>query len=123
MEHEKFLNKKQENTMKNKLTKTQIAKFISKIEYAFETLRDRGYICEHNFWCCQSCGWAALDDEAAKKAVFYHAQDMDDIKKFGTCHLCWSGDGEEILSALEEAGLGVTWDGTEDQRFCVRLQD
>jgi hypothetical protein len=51
---------------------------------AFAELRKNGYFAKQNFLCCQSCGWAALSDEEAKNAVFYHNQDYRDFKKIAT---------------------------------------
>jgi hypothetical protein len=51
---------------------------------AFAELRKNGYFAKQNFLCCQSCGWAALSDEEAKNAVFYHNQDYRDLKKVTT---------------------------------------
>lgn len=69
--------------------------------------------------CCQSCGWAAMEDTEAKKAVFYHHQDAPDIKKWGEVYLCWAGDGIEIVTLAKASGLGVVWNGTKETRIKV----
>jgi hypothetical protein len=69
--------------------------------------------------CCQSCGWSALSDEEAKKAVFYHNQDYIDLKNGDDLYLAWSGDGEFICDTLESFGMKVKWDGDNSDRIMV----
>jgi hypothetical protein len=90
-----------------------------KISQAFATLHKDGYFARQNFQCCQTCGWAAVPHDKAKRAVFYHAQDADNLKETGTCHLAWDGDGEQIVKHLTAAGLKVEWDGSEGHRMFV----
>lgn len=98
----------------------------NRVRDSFKALRKLGYFCRMNFWCCQSCGWAAMTDEQSKKAVFYHNQDHDgawnewnDLTEYGI-HLAWSGDGNEICKVLREHGLAVEWDGSEDHRILIK---
>ena len=88
---------------------------------AFRELRKLGYVAKQNFWCCQSCGWAALSEDEAKKAVFYHAQDASQLNSTGTCHLAWSGDGNEIVRILNENGVKTNWDGSENKRIEIDI--
>ena len=103
-----------------KLTSEQVKEFKGKIGNAFRELRKRGYFARKNFWCCQSCAWAAVP-EGAEKVVFYHGQDNDDIPS-GKIHLAWDGSGAEIKMVLENAGLYVEWNGKEDTRIVVKYQ-
>lgn len=95
----------------------------SKLTAAFKELRKLGYFARQNFLCCSSCGWAAIPDEKSEKAVFYHAQDNDDLKKTGTCYLAWSGNGNEICDVLRKHGIKVEWDGLESKRIHININD
>lgn len=97
-----------------------ISETKKKLNAAFRALRKVGYTAKQNFWCCQNCAWHALTDEEADKAVFYHQQDNDTFKETGECYLAWSGNGAEIVGILEEAGLTVTWNGSDTQRIMVK---
>lgn len=90
-----------------------------RLNAAFRKLRKAGYFAKQNFWCCQSCGWAAMTDEQRNKAVFYHAQDNDSKKEGRPFHLAWSGDGNEICNILRGEGITVEWEGSPDKRICV----
>jgi hypothetical protein len=102
---------------------TQFRALLTK---GFGIIRARGYEAHEKFWCCQSCGCAALP-EGTKNYVFYHEQDEERIReaeKRGLrpdTHLAWGGDGEEIRKAFLEAGLAVTWGGDENTRILVSL--
>lgn len=92
------------------------------VNKAFRELRKLGYVAYQNFWCCSNCAWSALNDEEAKKAVFYHSQDNDTMLKMGKLWLSWSGDGEEICKVLRDCGLkSVEWDGSENKRILIDL--
>lgn len=86
---------------------------------AFRALSKAGYFAKQNFLCCQTCGWAAMTEEQAKKAVFYHAQDNDDKKDNRPFHLAWAGDGNEICKILNANNVKTDWDGSDDKRICV----
>lgn len=86
---------------------------------AFAELRKKGYFAKQNFMCCQSCGWAALTDEQAKNAVFYHNQDYRDLKYGDDLYLAWSGDGYFIARTLESFGMKVKWEGDSHDRIMV----
>jgi hypothetical protein len=87
-----------------------------KINKAFRALRKAGYVAHQNWQCCQSCGCAALPD-GCKKYVFYHSQDADNLRKRGSVHLAWDGDGTEIATILQKNGLKVNWNGSRDKRM------
>jgi hypothetical protein len=93
----------------------------SNITKAFEALRKKGYFARQNFLCCQSCAWSAMTDEQAEKTVFYHQQDADDLRERGTCHLAWSGNGQEIVDVLKENGVEVDWDGSDSTRIKITV--
>ncbi len=51
-----------------------------KLEAAFTELRGKGFEAHARFWCCQSCGCAALEEDVPKY-IFWH--DQDDVRAFG----------------------------------------
>jgi hypothetical protein len=93
----------------------------SNLTKAFKALRKKGYFARQNFWCCQSCAWSAMTDEQANKTVFYHRQDADDLRDSGTCHLAWSGNGQEIVDVLKENGVEVDWNGGDGTRIKITV--
>jgi serine/threonine protein phosphatase PrpC len=103
---------------------------ITQVDNAFSKLRAAGYFAEQNFYCCQSCAWSAIPEDASNKVVFYHAQD-DEYAWFNTntmeesnillnkLYLAWAGDCNEIRSILESEGLTVDHNGSEDKRIVI----
>lgn len=98
------------------------ARLSSAVERAFNRLRINGYRCEQNWQCCRSCGWAAIPDEDASHAVWYHSQDRDHGLNTGELWFVWDGDPGAIREAFEAEGLSVTHDGTHAQRIMVKLE-
>jgi hypothetical protein len=95
--------------------------FRAPIKHAFEELTALGYFAKENHTCCQSCGWAEAP-EGAEKVVFYHNQDLDNLKDDGGCYLSWAGNGKEIVDVLEKHGLVVKWNGNDGTRIHMQLQ-
>lgn len=92
-----------------------------KLKVAFEALQSAGYFAKQNFQCCSSCGWAAISKKEAKKAVFYHMQDNDDLKEKGYCYLTWSGKGSEIVEILNDNGIKTEWNGNKKTRIKILI--
>ena len=88
---------------------------------AFKELRKLGYFARQNFWCCQSCAWSAMNDEEAKKTVFYHRQDAYNLKEDGNCYLAWSGNGKEIVSVFNKHGIETDWDESPNTRIKITI--
>jgi len=86
---------------------------------AFKELRKFGYFARQNFMCCQTCGWHAIPEGKADKAVFFHQQDNDSKKKGISFCLAWSGDGQQICDILNRNGVETKWDGTQNTRIEV----
>lgn len=86
---------------------------------AFSELRKKGYFARQNFMCCQSCGWAAVPTEYGDRAVFYHGQDREDLKKGRDLYLAWAGNGQEIVKIFEKYGFSVDWNGDSNTRIKV----
>lgn len=93
----------------------------SKITKAFRELRKLGYFARQNFWCCQSCAWAAIPKSRAGRTVFYHQQDAQHLRSRGECHLAWAGDGTAIVEVLKRHDLQVEWEGSKDERILIKL--
>ena len=91
----------------------------------FKSFRANGFKARQNFTCCQSCGWAEMEDIAGdnENIVFYHNQDNDafgsDGYLEGTIYLAWNGDGSKIKQIAEDFGYTVDWDGTEGKRIGI----
>lgn len=96
--------------------------FKNHIRKAFGELKKHGYTTEMNFLCCQSCGWNALGEEEAKKAVFYHNQDEEDLRESQSVYLAWSGDGHFITSILSKY-VTVDWDGDYNKRIFIKAKE
>jgi hypothetical protein len=44
------------------------------------------------------------------------------MRKGEDLHLCWAGDGQEIVDVLKNYGLDVEWEGTNNRRIMVKNQ-
>lgn len=107
------------------------------LEQAFINLRKNGYIALHKYWCCQSCGFAALEGrinrrmeggDFIKGAMFYHQQDHERAVSEGYLMISYDGHmesqvatGKALVAALEKEGLQVEWDGSPGTRVKVIL--
>lgn len=90
----------------------------AQVRRAFGELARLGYFTRMNFWCCQSCAWAAIPPEN-KKVVFFHRQDAAQLRKTGTVYLAWCGNAFEIIQILRHHNLKVAWNGQEGSRLLV----
>lgn len=102
----------------------------ARLTAAFRDLRSQGLFARRNFWCCQGCGWAAIEADPkarakhdAKGAVFYHQQDAQDLTSTGRVFLAWAGDGNAIVNTMVRHGLGVKWDGSPHTRIEVIVRE
>lgn len=57
----------------------------------------------------------------AKKVVFYHRQDKEELNILGECYLSWSGDRDEIAEVLERNGVLKKKPENESQRFQISI--
>jgi len=111
-----------------------------RLDQAFETLESRGIVCRQNYSCCGNCGRVEIGQEitdmrATGREVrgycFYHQQDTESaVRGGGTCLGYGSvvrGEkasidiGNEIVKALQDAGLKTDWDGSLAKRILVKL--
>jgi Domain of unknown function (DUF6891) len=79
---------------------------------------EHGYFARANWWCCQTCGVAAIPNDFVNY-VFYHEQDAHKLREEGRLLLAWGGDGNLIVKVLQEHGLDVEWDGSDRHRILI----
>lgn len=111
-----------------------------RLDAAFAELESSGIVARQNFWCCGTCGLAAIDDELKEAEsrgtevrgyTFYHEQDTEAAVDGRGVYLYFGAvaDGEadalaiarEIQTALQFYGLETEWDGTYGRRVWVAL--
>ena len=108
-----------------------------RLEAAFRELEKDGIICRGNFACCTSCASYELDQLMAGKdnimgAIYWHSQDEEDFKRSGRVMIGFLSKKDDPVSyeqvarravqALENAGLGVFWEGTAARKIEVFLK-
>jgi len=109
----------------------QRQEFKRRLTAGFHALRwQHDYFAAQCFMCCQTCGCAGVPNKYAKRYVFYHEQDAQDLdaattlKKLGT-YLAWAGDAARIREVFEQAGCAVVHDGDSAKRIwvCAQLEN
>ena len=106
----------------------------------FKMCRAVGLFARQNYWCCNSCGCAALESDMQPKHVgwlFYNQQDTDAFVFDGVeDSVLWrplwltygdpKGDPEDtiavghmILALMSELGLQTEWDGNPNTRINI----
>jgi hypothetical protein len=97
-----------------------------KIDLAFADLSTRGFAAHADFTCCQSCGLAKLADDTLY--AFYHWQDAEaldeagDIQQGRRLRIAYGETveaGQQVVAALQRAGLRVEWNGSLGRRIEV----
>lgn len=99
--------------------------FFKKLKAAFSELESLGWFAKGGFADCMSCSWAEIDDETAKKAVFYHQQDYESYKFHKGTYLAFSqeltdDELDELKNIIEKHDLVFNWDGNRDNRILVQ---
>ena len=99
-------------------TMTELTGIFAQIE------ADTGVTMKEDFWCCQSCGHAALDGRYA----FYHQQDTMSAVGSDLLYIAFSCEDDNdtttadvVAAGLREAGCEVMWDGSASQRIAIRV--
>ena len=95
---------------------------------AFKQLRKQNYFAKQDFWCCQTCGCAAVPKEKENAYVFYHRQDKEAIDESGNIkekgmYVAWAGKGKQIVDIISQTGLKVYWNGSNDTRIRILSQN
>lgn len=94
---------------------------------AFNALREAGITARENFACCRNCGHSEIGGEGVSGArgfVYFHSQCTDSAAAGRGLMLLYGGFdgqsetttaiGDEIVAALEAAGLHARWDRDPD---------
>lgn len=105
-----------------------------RLALAFEDLAARGILTRTAFTCCQTCGFAEIEDERQADEhgfAFFHSQDAERLaEEPAALHLSYGSFeegteeavakvGRAVADALARQGLTVAWDGTAAQRVAV----
>ena len=111
-----------------------------RLDDALDALTQSGIIARQNFTCCRTCGHAEIGDEMDAEAAvgivprgytFYHMQTTEAAVAGQGIYLSYGavepGEaaglavGREIVGALDDHGLIVTWNGRLDACIHVEL--
>jgi hypothetical protein len=104
-----------------------------RLDRAFAALEASGIVARQNFTCCQNCGHAEIRDELTPDTngyVFYHVQDTESAADGHGLLLAYGATragveptdvGRQVVSALEQEGMAVRWDGTVNKRIFVSV--
>ncbi|NUS77751.1 MAG: hypothetical protein HOV70_16330 [Streptomyces sp.] len=106
-----------------------------RLERAFAALERAGIVARENFTCCRNCGMGEIGAEMADREggargfVFFHYQCTRSAAE-GHGLSVYYGDfdntpqgkaavGQEVVAALDAAGLSTQWDGNPDTAIAV----
>ncbi|MEU9399516.1 hypothetical protein [Streptomyces sp. NPDC048242] len=103
---------------------------------AFAALQEAGITARENFACCRSCGEAEIGGEGGPDArgfVYFHDQCTDSAAAGQGLMLLYGGFdgssettaaiGDEVVAALEAAGLSTEWDHDPGRAITVTPLD
>ncbi|MEV6242323.1 hypothetical protein [Lentzea sp. NPDC051838] len=103
---------------------------------AFRALQEAGITARENFTCCRSCGQAEIGAESepgARGFVYFHSQCTDSAASGHGLMLLYGGFdgteetttaiGDEVVKALEAAGLRAEWDRDPGRAISVTPLD
>lgn len=113
-----------------------------RLDAAFDELNAQGIMARHDWWCCGTCGAAAMADEHVRLAAldpehpprgytFYDQQGTEAAADGQSLYLSYgtADDAEpaaleiarEVVVTLERHGLRTIWNGSYDWRIEVAL--
>lgn len=101
------------------------------LQVAFTKLNEMGIIAKHHYWCCGSCGVAAIDVPTKPDGTigycFYHQQAAEQAAQSGILSIHYGdtyvdspdatrkiiscGVAYAIVETLQESGIEAIWDG------------
>ncbi|WP_435209825.1 DUF6891 domain-containing protein [Streptomyces sp. bgisy034] len=102
---------------------------------AFRALEASGITARENFTCCRGCGTAEIGAERqdARGFVFFHGQVVEHAAEghglalyyggFDGSEETTAGIGQEVVAALDAAGLSTRWDGSPGTSISVTPLD
>lgn len=116
-----------------------------RLRRAFDQLAESGVLARENYLCCQTCAYAAIDEEigdavdrgeAVRGYVLFHSQDTDRAVETGILLLRYGGSnldpelqgapatkkiGEEIVAVLKAAAFEPEWSGSPDGAISLSI--
>jgi hypothetical protein len=111
-----------------------------RLEAAFIELEAHGIVARQNFWCCGTCGLAAIGDEIEQVLnigldirgyTFYHERDSEAAVDGRGIFLYYGavnrgenhalGIAREIQEILQGHGFATDWGGTSSKRIGVAM--
>jgi hypothetical protein len=112
-----------------------------RLDAAFDELNARGILARHHWWCCQTCGRAAMPEERARAIAlgrpargyaFYHVQDTEAAADGRGIYLAYSSFedrpkaevaiAEEVVALLRAYDFVPEWDGKASSRVHVPMK-
>lgn len=112
-----------------------------RLDKAFAELERSGILTRQDYWCCGTCGCAAIYDEMqelvrkkkrARGYTFFHAQDTQAVVEgeslflnYGAVDCTAAGGvaiGKEVVRVLRKHGLKPKWSGKIEQRIRVTMK-
>lgn len=80
------------------MRRTRKVSDMEKIENVCRDLENenKGFGARVDFWCCQTCGHAAMDNNGTKQYIFAHEQSMESAFGVITETRYYTEDGEEV---------------------------
>lgn len=117
-----------------------------RLRQTFEVLEERGVLARENYWCCQTCAYAAIDEEIAEELdaggavrgyVLFHSQDTDRAVESGHLLLRYGGItrdperdgpeaskaiGEELVALLRSSDFAPDWSGSPNDVITLPIQ-
>lgn len=96
--------------------KQEIKDLRAKVDHAFQTLRNEGYVAKENFQCCTTCASHGVREEASEKnlpgGLYWHEQDEESFAKTGVLAI---GFTVSEVTALTNLGEKVLQGKTPDE--------
>lgn len=112
-----------------------------RLDRAFDDLEMLGILARQNYWCCATCGCAAIDDEMKQRArskrpadgyTFFDEQDTAAAVLGDGLFLNYGAAKDDVASqiavgvmvanALKKAGLKPRWSGSLDERIFIAMK-
>jgi hypothetical protein len=107
-----------------------------RLTHAFTALQKAGITARENFTCCRNCGQSEIGGEGGPDArgfVYFHTQCTDSAAAGQGLMLLYGGFdgssetaaviGDEVVAALEAAGLSAEWDRDPGRAITVTPLD
>jgi hypothetical protein len=83
--------------------------FKRSLNAGFAELRKRGYFAKQKWYCCGTCGVAAIPDDVTDY-VFYTLQAAERMAEKDSVYLSWNGDGmrsQRCFAVMASLSIGM----------------